>query len=266
MSVNDRSVALIKTITKDDGETTFEESATVLNYGDPDDPPLAKSKMIAATAISFHWDPGDKVFDIYPAPRRRLIIPLEGQLEVIVSTGESRKFAVGDVVEIGDVSGKGHICRSVDGRPYRSALINLDDNLVAARTKPIVGPIASNDVSYLRTYDGPEGRSVTEAGHLPYRHGDKVGGLVTDEIAITGFQFVLAPPDLDYAWHRAPQRQFVIPITGGMEIENGQGKRHKVLPGEIYVGEDVDGHGHITRALKGRERLSIFAHLSDRLE
>ncbi len=265
MSVNNGSVVLIKTITKDDGETAFEESVIVLNSEDPDDPPLAKSNMISATAISFHWGPGNKVFDFGPAPRRHLIVVLEGQLEVVVSSGESRKFAVGDTVEMGDVSGKGHICRSVNGRSYRSALINLDDNRVAERAKPIVEPVESNGVSYLRTYDGPDGRSVTEAGHLPYRH-DGPSGLVTEEFPIIGFQFVLAPPDLDYAWHRAPQRQFVIPITGGMEIENGQGKRHMVLPGEIYVGEDVDGHGHITRALQGRERLSVFAHLMDRLE
>ena len=190
---------------------------------------------------------------------------LDGKLEVVVGSGERRRFIVGDVLEVADVTGRGHISRAADGRPFRSAFINIDDDLITPRTKPLDGSSVPASVGYLRTVEGPDGRSVTAAGQLPYRHGG-ASGYVTNEIPITGFQFVLAPPDLDYAWHRAPQMQFVIPITGGMEVENGQGERHKVRPGELYVGEDVGGQGHITRALDGRERLSIFAHLKDSLE
>ena len=261
MSHSSRTISLTKTVCLSNGESQFEDSTVVLNSGDPDDPPLAKSSIIPATAISFRWTPGDYVFDFHPAPRRRVIILLEGQLDVDVSSGERRRFTVGDVLEVGDIAGKGHVSNAVDGRAFRSAIINLDDTLVTARTKPIEVPVQPDGIDYLRTFDDVDGQSDTTAARLPYLQRGP-SGYVTDEVPIMGFQFVLAPPDLDYNWHRAPQRQFVIPITGGMEVENGKGARHKVLPGEIYVGEDVSGQGHITRAIDGCERLSIFAHLA----
>ena len=72
---------------------------------------------------------------------------------------------------------------------------------------------------------------------------------------------MVAPASLDYDWHRAPQKQYVLPLTGGMRVENGKGGTHTVRPGDIYRGEDTHGRGHITRALDG-QRFSIFAHLA----
>lgn len=254
------SVTLTRTVSDRDGESRFETARVVLHSEDPDDPPLTKSAVIPATSISFRSTPGNYAFDFHTAPRRRLIVLLEGKLEVVTSLGDRRVFEVGDVLEVNDTTGKGHISRAVDGQPFRSAFINVDYNLVTSRVRPADNAQDLGSVKYLRTFDGDDGRSRTQPGQLPYRHAGP-SGRVTDEIPISGFQFVWASSNLDYSWHRAPQRQFVIPIIGGMDIENGHGERHLIRTGELYVGEDTSGRGHLMRALDGMERLSIFAHL-----
>jgi hypothetical protein len=250
------AVALTRVVSNARRESTFED--VVIPYAGPGNP-LAMTKLLAATSISFRWTPGDYEYDFHPAPRRRLIVMLDGRLEITVSDGAKRQFGVGDLVEVDDSDGQGHISRSADGAPFRTALINLDDKLVHQRMQPISAPTGSG-APYQRTFDGPSGHTSTDRGAWRYVH-EGPSGLVTEELSLKGFQYVLAPGNLDYNWHPAPQRQIVLPLTGGMQIENGDGQQLFVRPGEIYVGEDTDGKGHITRAIENQPRFSIFAHL-----
>lgn len=259
------TVPIARLIDGNDGKCVFEDGAVVLNTGDPDDPPLAKSLVSPAKSISFLWASGDSDSVSLQMSPGSVIIPLEGELDVTVSSRDNRRFSVGDVLEFHGTSNKDLFCRPVNGTPFRFAVIDLNDGTVSTNADPMDLSIHAGGVDYLRTFDDSDGKSDTVAGSLPYCYRQPNGCLSTEMILIFGFQFVLAPPDLNYSWHRAPQRQFVIPMTGGMEVENGRGVRHTVLPGEIYVGEDVNGQGHITRSIDGCERLSIFAHLSGRL-
>lgn len=251
------AVTVCHLVSGEDGVSRLEDMT--IPYG-RDGSPFAITEVQPATAIRFRWTPGDCDLDFHPAARRRLVIVLEGRLEITAGTGETRQFGPGDLVVIEDTVGRGHAGRPIDGTALRSALIDLDDTLVHARTRPIAAQTGAG-VAYLRTTAAPDGRSETHRGALAFAY-EGPDGLETDVIALKGFQYVLAPGDLDYAWHNAPQRQIVLPLTGGMEIENGHGTRHKVRPGEIYFGEDTEGGGHITRAIKGAPRFSIFAHLA----
>jgi hypothetical protein len=56
------------------------------------------------------------------APRRLLIVQLDGTVEVEVSDGERRVFGPGSALLVEDTTGKGHLTRSLSGRP-RSTLI-----------------------------------------------------------------------------------------------------------------------------------------------
>ena len=53
------------------------------------------------------------------------------------------------------------------------------------------------------------------------------------------------PNELDY--HPAPRRQFIVMVTGSMEIEVVGGDKRTLKPGDIALADDTDGHGHITR-------------------
>lgn len=232
-------------------------------YGDHSGP-LRVTNRQPATAISFRWAPGDFDFDFHPAPRRRLVVVTEGTLEVTASDGEARRFGLGDLLEVSDTEGKGHRSCSADGAPVRSAFIALDDALVHDRLTPLDGAPpaeAGAGIDYRHNREDATGRSFTTPAHLPYLYGGP-SGVVTPELPLSGLNYAYAAGDLDYGWHPAPRRQLVLVLSGGIAMTYGSGQQASVTAGGFLVGEDTDGQGHISRAVGGEPRFSIFAHLA----
>lgn len=51
--------------------------------------------------------------------------------------------------------------------------------------------------------------------------------------------------------HPAPRRQFILCLTGTVEIELGNGEKRRFGPGDIYLADDLTGEGHIHREIEG---------------
>ena len=64
-------------------------------------------------------------------------------------------------------------------------------------------------------------------------------------------------------WHTAPQRQYVITLSGRGEIEVAGGKKIALEPGHIELAEDLTGKGHITRAIGSEDRVTLWLPLAD---
>lgn len=75
------------------------------------------SEKYAATALMFREFKKGAHFDWHTAPQPQYIIYLEGEVEVEASSGEKYIFKQGDVLFANDLTGKGHITRTLtDGR------------------------------------------------------------------------------------------------------------------------------------------------------
>jgi hypothetical protein len=64
-------------------------------------------------------------------------------------------------------------------------------------------------------------------------------------------------------WHNAPRRQYVVNLTGEVEITVSDGEKRRFGPGTILLAEDVRGKGHVSRGVGDSERLVIFVPLVD---
>ena len=53
--------------------------------------------------------------DLHPAPRNQYLVVLEGDLDVVMGDGQQMAVGPGDVVQVEDTSGEGHILRFRDG-------------------------------------------------------------------------------------------------------------------------------------------------------
>lgn len=62
----------------------------------------------------------------------------------------------------------------------------------------------------------------------------------------TTISFREAPVGNFQDWHPAPRRQFVIIISGQLEIGLGDGSIHIFGPGDARLVEDTTGKGHTT--------------------
>jgi uncharacterized cupin superfamily protein len=63
-------------------------------------------------------------------------------------------------------------------------------------------------------------------------------------------------------WHNAPRRQFVVNLSGEVEITVSDGEKRRFGPGSILLAEDVTGKGHISRGLGKSERQTLFIPLA----
>ena len=86
-------------------------------------------------------------------------------------------------------------------------------------------------------------------------------GRLSERIDATGVIFRETAGDYNYKWHNAPCRQYVVMLEGEVEIEVGDGTKRLLSTGEILLAEDTTGQGHISRAVNGKPRKSLFITL-----
>lgn len=70
------------------------------------------------------------------------------------------------------------------------------------------------------------------------------------------------PADYFSDWHTAPRRQYIIILSGKMEIGIGDGTQRQFGPGDIVLADDMTGQGHTTRSI-GEARVSVTIPLPD---
>ena len=97
-----------------------------------------------------------------------------------------------------------------------------------------------SSVGTYRLFTGDDGQSHIETIDLEQTP-DWTKGLATTEI-----NFRSAPVGNFSDWHPAPRRQFVIILSGQLEIGLGDGSKHLFGPGDARLVEDTTGQGHTT--------------------
>jgi hypothetical protein len=64
-------------------------------------------------------------------------------------------------------------------------------------------------------------------------------------------------------FHNAPRRQYVIVMSGKMEIETGLGEKRVLGSGDVLIAEDLTGKGHITRSIGEDPRVTLSVPLAE---
>lgn len=114
----------------------------------------------------------------------------------------------------------------------------------------------------VRVFTGDDGRSHFEDIDIDL-HEQGPAGRISD--LWRGKGVIFREVDGDYAldYHTAPRRQFVINLSGSVEIEVGDGSVRRLGPGGILLAEDTTGQGHISRAVDGEPRQCLFVPLDE---
>ncbi len=104
----------------------------------------------------------------------------------------------------------------------------------------------------IRLYTGEDGQAHFEDLSVPAGEAETVplkpGADMTFRIS----------PDGSFSdWHNAPRLQYVIVLSGKMEIGIGDGTKRMLNPGDILQVEDLTGQGHTTRSVGNRVSASV---------
>ena len=101
-----------------------------------------------------------------------------------------------------------------------------------------------------RLYTGSDGQT-----HVQWMDLESHPELATLQEAV-GIQFRSTEPGHFIDWHPAPRRQFVITVSGEVEIGLGDGSVHRFGPGHVNLAEDLTGQGHTTRVVGAVPRVT----------
>ena len=85
----------------------------------------------------------------------------------------------------------------------------------------------------------------------------------TEGIDASQVRFSLRQPGILEDWHPAPQRQFVVILSGQLAIGFEDGSTKIFGPGDARLVEDVSGKGHTTIALGNEPCITITIGLKD---
>jgi len=117
-------------------------------------------------------------------------------------------------------------------------------------------------VKVTRLYTGPDGKTKVEEYEIPLKAQGR-GTELSQTVAVKSVQFRRTNKDYDLDWHPAPNRQYVVTLSGESEIELEGGRKLRLGPGHILLAEDTTGQGHISRAIGAGDRISLFIPLAD---
>jgi hypothetical protein len=87
------------------------------------------------------------------------------------------------------------------------------------------------------------------------------GGKVSARFPATGIIFRTTEGSYSYDWHPAPRKQYIINLDAAVKITVSDGESRVIGPGEILLVEDTSGKGHVSQAVDGKFRHSVFVTL-----
>jgi quercetin dioxygenase-like cupin family protein len=115
-------------------------------------------------------------------------------------------------------------------------------------------------MSIIRLYAGADQQSHFEDVEPQFEpRGDQSD--VAELIPGSGIVVRRFEPGRENPWHHAPGRYAVFTLTGGVDIEIGDGSVRRLGPGDILIAEDLSGQGHATREVGPEARISVFVPL-----
>ena len=118
-------------------------------------------------------------------------------------------------------------------------------------------------MKYTRIYATPDGESHLQDVEVEMKPGEYASAM-SEMVAAKGVIFRESHSGEYFIdWHNAPRRQFVVNLTGDVEIQVSDGETRRFGPGSILLAEDVTGKGHISRGVGKGERQTLFIPLAD---
>jgi hypothetical protein len=120
----------------------------------------------------------------------------------------------------------------------------------------------SEPLSITRLYSDPKGESHFADLQIPFELKDYAPPAppisVTESMKADGFVIISSPAGWFGDWHPAPRRQYMICLSGTLEVKVTDGEVRRFGPGSVILVEDTTGKGHVSRVV-GKERGYMIA-------
>ena len=106
-----------------------------------------------------------------------------------------------------------------------------------------------------RFFDLPDGSTTFDEVEIPVSNhsSDAWGNEISRSMPFVSHRVSIfrISEDAFQDWHNAPERQLCGVLEGVWEVETTDGQRHAWTPGQLFLPDDVNGRGHISRVKEG---------------
>jgi hypothetical protein len=150
--------------------------------------------------------------------------------------------------------------KSVLRRAIPTFFLALVGTVFTLHSAEIHADEATKIMKIVRIYTGADNQSHFEDLKIPLKDSGKIG-FMSELTKATGVVFRETGGDYNFDFHTAPRRQYVVNLEGEVEIEVGDGTKRILRAGDVLLAEDTTGQGHISRAVAGKPRKSLFITL-----
>ena len=117
-------------------------------------------------------------------------------------------------------------------------------------------------MAFVRIYAGADAKSRFEDLEMPFQPSD-LNAPGAFSITAVSAVFRRQPVGLVQDWHTAPRRQYVITLTGLVEVEAGNGEKRRFGPADVLLADDLIGGGHVTRVIGTEPRVSVLIPIEE---
>lgn len=109
----------------------------------------------------------------------------------------------------------------------------------------------------IRVFSDDAGITHFEDGEVALYPSGPIGAL-SHPIAGATARFRVTGDDYDFDWHPTPARQFILLMSGAIDLEVGDGEVRTIRAGETLFLQDTEPPGHRTRNAGETPRWSVF--------
>ena len=98
----------------------------------------------------------------------------------------------------------------------------------------------------VRIFTGDDGQSHFEDLGLPEPDVQRIATKPGEDLV-----FRRTAVDRPTEWHNPTRRQYLVVVSGRMEVSVADGSARQFQPGDVLIAEDMTGQGHLTKAVGG---------------
>ena len=116
-------------------------------------------------------------------------------------------------------------------------------------------------LSVVHVYSDADGVSHITDKQIPLF--EPAAARLTHFTKVKSVAFRILPVGFFRDWHTTPSRQYVIILSGVVEVGAADGQVRQTGPGCVTLHEDIDGKGHTTRVVGDSPAIVSFISLED---
>ncbi len=114
----------------------------------------------------------------------------------------------------------------------------------------------NHPVMVTRLYTGGDGQSHIDQVPIIF-HGEP--DEVSAAVNMSDAYLVRGAPGMFETWHNANKRRYIVVLSGAAEVRTTDGESTRLVPGHLYLAEDLTGKGHTFRVLGKQGWVALFA-------